>query len=72
MKHWVNIWVEPLVLVRGVVYIPKAKALGYYMGRTSGSCTWCDGSSCSYPKAKALGYYMHRAAGSYSWSVRVP
>ena len=25
--------------------IPKAKALGYHMGRTFGSCTWSDGVS---------------------------
>ena len=46
LKHWVTIWIEPLVLVRGVMVsvgvYPKAKALGYYMGRTSGSCRWWE------------------------------
>jgi hypothetical protein len=30
----------------------KAKALGYYMGRTAGSCTRCDGISRVSTKPK--------------------
>ena len=55
----------------------KAKALGYYMGRTAGSCTCCDGSSrvstklkhcvtvCAEPLALLRGVRESRRDGIY-------
>ena len=62
----------------------KAKALGYYMGRTAGSCTRCDVSSwvftklmhcvtiCAEPLALLCGVRESRRDGIYVNNGLIP